>query len=112
MRKQLSLHLPFIDFKPTNDIPILRVLGEMLQFGTAMHPCCRLHPCPAAEHGSVTDSDAPAAEGRSLMSVAGCPQRVLGGDGKCACVCVVIYWLLSWSHRHNLWEDPQIASKC
>lgn len=34
-----------------------------------MHPCCRLHPCPAAERGSVTGSDVPAAEGRNLRSL-------------------------------------------
>ena len=67
MRKQLSLYLPFIEFKTTNEVSILRVLGKMLRFRTAMHPCCRLHPCPAAKRGSVTGSDVPAAEGRNLM---------------------------------------------
>lgn len=34
-----------------------------------MNPCCCLHPCPAAEHGSVTGSTVPAAEERNPMSL-------------------------------------------
>lgn len=45
LRKQLSSHLLFVEFKTTIQIPILRVLGKMLQFKTAGHPYCHMHPC-------------------------------------------------------------------
>lgn len=45
-----------------------------------MHHCHRLRPHPAAKHRSVTGNDVPAAEGKNLTSLAGCPQGALGGD--------------------------------
>lgn len=63
LRKQLSSQLPFVEFKATIEVPLLRVLGKMLQFRTAGCPCCHVYPCAAAEHGS---------EGRNQMW--GCSQ--------------------------------------
>lgn len=54
--KQFSSHLPFVELKTKMKVPILRVLWKMLQFRTAGHPCCHLHPCTAAEHGKVRGS--------------------------------------------------------
>lgn len=78
LRKQLSSHLLFVDFKTTIQIPVLRVLGKMLQFKTAGHPYCHVLPCAAAEPGRGT--------GRKGQISCGCCQGALAGAGQCVSV--------------------------
>lgn len=85
----------FVEFKTTIEIPILRVLGKMLQFKTAGHPYCHMLPCAAAEPGKGTGS-----EGRNqlwLLSVSTCRSW-------CVCLCweVFVSQLMAGNtHRHT-----------
>lgn len=42
-----------LSFKTTIELPLLRVLGKMLQLKTAGPPYCPVHPCANAEHGQA-----------------------------------------------------------
>lgn len=91
LRKQLILHLLFIKFKAANE-----VLGATLQFRAAVHPCCHLHPHPAAVWECDRQRRASCWREKCDVSVPGCPQWVLG-DGKCVGVCV---WCICFSVGH------------